>query len=302
MLSWMLWRAIYHPPHHHPLVHYVRALRPPARKRSLKMPLALLLLCPIGYGMALFWPSVYPVLFAAGSPPTIHILVMTGLTMYLMTLAARVGLQSATLHERGLYDLLAVSPVGGLSAVWVTATAHLHTHPSFRWFRFGLNLVAFTLILALAAEILLPLVVMVRSGRADFYPVLIDVSYGLVLAIIFYLDMVQSLVLAYLTGLLLPFYLAPNGIASLGAAALFFSAQAGIYFIALLAGSLIYRGLQSSVPAGQLEALVGAVIVLLIIREGINRRLWAALRHHTAADTEAMRRWRAGKTPARRVS
>ncbi|MCB9450928.1 MAG: hypothetical protein H6672_05780 [Anaerolineaceae bacterium] len=289
MLFWKLWRAIDTAPPRHPLFHYVPS--PARRKRAYRVALLALVGCPAAYGMALYWPSVYPVLFAAGVPPTLYVVILTSVTAYLLTIAAGIGLRIATSRERGVYDLLAAAPDGGFTAVWDISMNGLHSSATFRWFRLGLSLVAFTLIVGLGAEILLPLVAMARSGTTAFYPVLLDVATWWLLAVAFYLDTAQSLTLASLLGMVGPFYVVSVPGAALWSAGVFLLTQTGVYLAALLGGSILFQAAEPLALPVQIGAMAWAIAVLLGLRQLVNQFAWRALQRQTAAGPDDLRRW-----------
>jgi hypothetical protein len=288
MLSWKLWRAMCAAPRRHPLLLVALALRPPPHRRVRLLALvALAILCPITYTAALYWPTVYPVLFAAGSPPALYLITLAGITACLLAVTIGISMRLAAVREHGMYDLLATAPGGGFVALWEISMIGMHHSSVFRWFRFGLNLVAFTLIVGLAAEILLPLVVIVRSGTAAFYPVLLDVAAGWLLAVVFYLDTVQSFTLASLLGMIGPFHAVSVPGAGLWSAGVFLLAQTGAYIAALAGGSVISRTLESTIL--EIGALAWVVGVLLGLRQLTIRYVWHSLRLHTAAGPDDLR-------------
>ncbi len=294
MLSWKLWRAICAVPQHHPVFEVVRIPYMPRRRWTRVLILAALMICPTAYSVALFWPSVYPVLFAVHALPTLYSIILAGITVYLLTIATGISTRVAGMRESGLYHLLATAPDGGFVAVWNVSMAGLHRNSAFRWFRFGLNLVAFTMIVGLAAEILLPLVAMARSGTAAFYPVLLDVAAGWLLAVTFYLDTTQSLILASLLGMVAPFYTVSVPGAALWSAGVFLLAQTGVYFTALVGGSMVFRALEPIVLPVKIGALAWAIVALLAARHFANRYLWHALQRHTATTPDDLHRWADG--------
>lgn len=219
-VTWQLWDALWHPPRRHPLFHRLRDV--PRATHSTRAWLVL--------GLAgLLFGGILLMSIALGG---LTLVVIAGGLALSSTLIGTRWVQAisgaiAQMHADGRYDLLAISPLAGLGAMWGVAQGYVHRYDDIqrigrvtRWLAlFGLGL----LVPAVLADWLIG-----ASGQLTV--ALLPIIGG---SVLIGLDYRQTLVTAVLVGLLIPTWRMSATTTRLFASLAFVALQAVIY--ALLA-------------------------------------------------------------------
>lgn len=284
MMSWKLWYALTHPPTIQPLYRRITMLDQHHWLWGMGWRLSLigLLLGGIAYYPTLFVPFLLlaPVLFLA-----------LGGTIFGLVWTSSIATTIARLRRSGLYDLLSITPPGGLGVSWSISVACLHRDRAFR--RTSAEIRGVTVLLI--GFVLISGVGLMLSP-AD-YPLersLAQLSAIIGLLVAAYLDFQQSIILALEAGIAganLAEQQADVRIKSFG---LFIGLQLLTYLAAFSVGFLvlpvIYAALGlTSVLAGLSLSLL-RILLLYTIRNLIIALLWRqlALRLNTDANDLAL--------------
>jgi hypothetical protein len=193
----------------------------------------------------------------------------------------------ASQREAGMYDLLALTPLGAFGISWVITSAYLHRNESLEqiqsagaWLMRGF----FTLVVMLSAASLAATPVI--PGDAD--PALgqfIIPLYLVTFVLAVYLDHVQSVTLACIVGMLVPTYRLRRTDAGLSAFGVYLLIQMTTYALTFLLGfSLIPAVFDSFRWMGFGPTFSLPVIRLAVFwgsREVIIRHLWLCLVRET---------------------
>lgn len=229
MLTLKLWRALRHPPYHNPVFRRIRGTyAAPSRIRQI---LTLLL----GYfASCLIFSLIWPYLFAA--PSLILALVIgAGNTLYGMVWAG--GISAAIARERELktYDLLALQPTGAFGVDWALSTGTLHRSALFRDLPAFVQVLASAFIGALLIVVaLFALFTLIGETDEESIRLLLAAVQGIALAAAFYVDHIQSLVLANLVGMITPLYTPDRLNARLWAVGGFLLFKVAIYVLTMV--------------------------------------------------------------------
>lgn len=190
-------------------------------------------------------------------------------------------------REVGMYDLLALTPLGAFGIGWVITAAYLHRNESLEqiqsagaWLMRGF----FTLVLMLAAASLA--ITPVIPGDANpalgqFIIPLYLVTFGLAV----YLDHLQSVVLACIVGMLIPAYTSRRMDAGLSAFGIYLLIQIATYALTLLLGFSLIPALFDVIHWTGFGPTFMLPLIRLVIfwggREVIIRYLWLRLVRET---------------------
>ena len=255
------------PPYRHPLFQRIISAHfgGTPTTRALKFTAIYLTACML---LTLTWPfflnNPLPALLLAGASVN---------TFYSVIWAARIGSAIAREHEMDTYELISLMPVGALGAGWALSSAHLHRSSLFRILRLLMHSIAAALIGALLTTI--PVIFTLASGSPASFGLFLLLEYGVVVAAAFYFDHIQSLTLAYLTGMMTA-SIAQNRInAQLWSVGAFLLLQMFVYLLTLIIGIM---GLQVLFKNDSL--IFSAVMplawlaIFYAIREGVIRLIW----------------------------
>lgn len=274
MLTWRLWRALCSPPYSHPLfqrtvmTHSVRS----RVRRLVELMTGYVVICALA---TLVWPLLF-------MNPAIIVLVIVACsnTLYSMTWSFRVSTAIAREYELETYDLLCLQPAGALGVGWVLCTGNLYRSPFFRGLRFVMPMLSISVTLALVIALTIPFLLSLSStGQTESLQLLITLVYALSLAIaFFYIDHIQSLLLANLIGMITPSYIPDRLYVGLWAVSGFLAVQIAVYLLTLIASFIILPIFYS--PSVLHISIIFSILRLLIfyaLREGIILVIWHLL-------------------------
>ena len=258
MFTWKIWRGLRTPPQQHPL--FRRVMVAPLRPTPWYVGCAIILIAPLLLLPAILFTSAF----------------------YSLRWAVTIGGIIAREREVGMFDLISLSPEGGLGASWAICTASIHRNQSLQqiqspmsWLvRLGFTL----LILASLGNFVEPLVPFGANAPME---IIIPLVYLFTLAGALYVDHVQSVAMGSLIGMLMPTYTRSRIDAGVGAFIVFLLLQVTTYMLTLLIGfsflPSLFRGL------GLVPTLVAILLPILrlvifgLIREGMIAGLWRVL-------------------------
>ncbi len=286
MLTWKLWRALCSPPYAHPLfqrtisTHFIRS----RMRRLVELMTGYVVMCALA---TLVWPMLF-------MNPAIIVLVVVACsnTLYSMIWAFRVSTAIAREYELETYDLLCMQPSGALGVGWALCTGNLYRSQFFRGLRFVMPMISISVTLALVIALAIPILLAISSdGQAETSQLLMTLVYALSLAIaFFYIDHVQSLLLANLIGMITPTYIPDRLYAGLWAVSGFLTVQIAVYLLTLIASFIILPIFHS---ASMLHvSLIFSILRLVIfyaLREGIILVIWHLLAQRFNANPTELR-------------
>ena len=274
-ITWSVWQQLNNPAEH-PI--YRRTIRSPGTESNPVYTIWLVLVISGGVAAGL-WVLLGP------TNPSALMLALAGVILFNSSLYAvvwAVSISSAIQRERGrgVYDLLAALPPGGMGLHLIIAGAILHHHDALP---FVTLLRRFTIVLALIIFAMLLLTVALQPHRFDALQLLRLLLDMLVVAAAAYLDHVQSVTLASSIGMLIPAQARAQFDNRFWPAFLFlllqFLTAGGTLFVALV----IFPGVVHTLAlTGWLVELSPPLIYMLIfygLREAALRGVWRALDH-----------------------
>lgn len=250
--------------------------------RALRVTTAYLAACTV---FTLAWPIIIEhapmlLLFAAAAANSI----------YSMVWATRISSTLAREHELRTYDLLSLIPTGAFGAGWTLSTACLHHDTLFQRLRLALQLCAAAVGTALFIALLLPLVMLLTPNSPVTFGLFLLLNYGVMLAVAFYLDHIQSLTLAHLTGMLAASHIQNRVTAQVWSTAGFLLLQLLTYLVTLILGFVLLPPL---LQALQLDSAfihsilpVMRVLILYGVHEVMVFIVWRTLLHHFNTDAD----------------
>jgi|GEM_PF-758614 len=282
MSTWRLWRLLRQPPLDHPL--YQRgvtsySLSPALRHRLWLTVLFIMFVSGCGgiFFPRLQWLLPFTLLMVA---PVLLLIYFIGTgtffgAFWAVTIANRV----ATERQRGTFDLLCLSPSGAFGVCRVMASARLdregHLH----------SLYAQKATLSMAAAGLVIFLALFLADDPGFYggvPSWLYISsYGLIVVAAFYVDFIQSVVIAVLIGLLMPTRTTDPFDARVWAVGSFLFAQVSVYVLTWLIGfhalPALYEGAGITGIVADLSLAALRLLIFCGMREVIVIGLWLAL-------------------------
>lgn len=221
--TWTLWWALTHPPVTHPM--FQRA------SHDVKFPRRRLIL--LGVLIVLFGcvlPLLNPTLLALVFLAPLVFVVFNG-TLYGSLLSAYVASSIAGERQRGNYEVLSLTPAGGLGAHWFIAVGCLHRNQLFDRLReVSVEEFFIAIMLALGISVERSQHYMNTVALAVTVPqITLILIYMTVLMTILFLNRVQSLVLSCAVGMLVPVYVQTRSEAQLIALGSYLTLQLAIY-------------------------------------------------------------------------
>lgn len=282
MLTWKLWRALCSPPYAHPLFQrtITTQLIRSRLRRLVELITGYLVICTLA-------TFIWPLLFAN---PAIIVLVIVACsnTVYSLTWAFRISTAIAREYELETYDLLCLQPPGALGVGWLLCTGNLYRSPFFRGIRFIMPIVSISVTLALVIALAIPILLSISSaGQFESMQLFMTLVSAPILAIaFFYVDHVQSLLLANLIGMFTPTFLPDRLYAGLWSVSGFLALQIAVYLVTLIVSFII---LPTFYDVSTLHAsLILSALRLLIfyaLREGLILAIWHLLKQRLNANT-----------------
>jgi hypothetical protein len=168
-------------------------------------------------------------------------------------------------------------PAGAFVASWMICCASVHRGSSFADLQTFVRILVQLMVLVLVTALVIA-VVIASSGRPlTFAPTLTTLVSGAALVVAFYLDFVQSTVVAALVGILAP--TVTRNLLDVRAWSVlnFLLLQFSAYLVTWLVGFVIVPMLYQILNLGGISLPVLRVVVLYVVREGIITGLWNAL-------------------------
>ncbi len=288
--TWLIWGALRRRPRH-PLYQYSLRLAPLSAT-----PLLLALATVIG-GAALLLPDLFSTLILTliGG---IYLLGVYQGTVAGLLWALHIVEQGSRARADGRFALYAVTPAGGMSAVWALAMACLH-HDNALEKRRGLNAECYVVAILLA--IFFGARPIVHYSDAEFATLsatqtqlLLSLCYFFAILTLFYCNHVSAIIFGLLLGLLLPTTTHSREDARLWTVGAYCALQIGTTAAALLCALLLWQALVA-LPLGRtatfcLSAL-GSALIFYLIREIAIQRLFATVLHQHGSDLGEWRDW-----------
>jgi small neutral amino acid transporter SnatA (MarC family) len=286
LLSWRLWRAIFHNRlYDFPLIERelsgVDLLAQHSRSSRRRQRLRHIVIIATIVAIFLLYPSAIlgtlGIIFVA-------FVILAGTTS---GWAAGTRIASLIYREKSKrrYDLLLLTPPGVLGVHWALVTRTMRDQPVLRWMRWvpaGFYLmVGFPVLGLLITAGLTSIFWFFGDQRSILLNNMLQLVWLLTVMALLYSDYVQSVVLGVLIGILIPTYAEAEE--STGAFALasagFFGGQTLYYFFFILVGGLLfYYGIVPMIGAGHYLGLLIATLVygaaMILCREWLARRLW----------------------------
>jgi hypothetical protein len=274
MIGWQLWRALNHPPRHHPLFKYILTRSKNVELRVTPGFFMWIFMCS---SMTLVWTVIFEWI------PYIFLIAIVLLnTVYALRWALRISGTIVSEKESQRYDLLAALPIGMLGTSWAISTGCLHRRSSFRWLPYLMLMLA--LMTTITMVIMGLLTTFVLSTDLNTEALLANLNL-LEIAILtvpftfgFYLDQLYSILTATLIGMVATVDVKNSTDARLRAAIIFAAIQLLLYtllFAVLVVGLprvFAFFGF-SSVLMLIVESIIGLVL-FIAIREWLVQRMW----------------------------
>lgn len=286
MMTWRLWRALQNPLFSHPFYWQI-ARRPLLDSKRLQRGLVVGVLAAV-IGVVFCRFQIFPLMFGVLSygmllMPLVFVAVLMSANWYGIRWAVDISRIISRERERGLYDLVSLSPGGALAASWAVCSRCLHANRS-------LSKLRSQLLLALVVVSPVPMSVwftIVVSPNELPEKIVASVSLLALLAA-FYLDYVQSAVVSSLVGMLSATQTRHRFDALSWALMGFLLIQAATYVIVLLGIGVIlptlYALLKVEGWGADLSFPIGALLLLYGVREGIITWLWRAMMERLNTD------------------
>ena len=274
MLGWQLWRALNHPPRHHPLFQYTLTH---AKKEEPRVAPGFFMWIFMCSTMSLIWTVIFDWL------PYIFITAIILLnTVYALRWALRISGTIVSEKESQRYDLLAALPIGMLGTSWAISTGCLHRRSSFRWLPYLMLMLAVMTTITMVIMGLLTTFVLSTDLNTEALLANLNLLEIAILTVPFtfgfYIDQLYSILIATLIGMVATIDVQNSTDARLRAAIIFATIQLAIYallFTVLVVGLprvFVFFGF-SSVTMLMAESIIG-LLLFIVIREWLVRRMW----------------------------
>ncbi len=279
MTTWRLWRALRHPPFNHPL--FWRTVMTKETEASTRH-------WPVGRvalgALLLFICSgaVFPrqlttiALIAFMIVPGLMVSFTFNGLIYGLIWGVKISSTIARSYESSTFDLLALSPPGGLGAAWAMSTGCLYRN------RMAGDL-AFpeTWTIRLFVVIFASMALATMSGAQ--YPgelVVPVLVYSLALIAAFYIDDMQSIIVGSLMGMLIPIYARNRVDARLWTAGIYLLVQVTTYVSSLLTLFVIIPALYQRLGVNGWHTQVSMPLVGIAVFYGIREIIIFVLWHN----------------------
>lgn len=286
ILTWMLWNALRSPQWKHPIFQQIQQQKVAAKSLAWywRLLLALLFLFVLA-SLALFpLPALLSILGLAVGIPS-FVLVFNGTVLGLYWVGA-IAEAIARENRQGRFELLSLTPDGSFGISWRLAVASIHRHD---WLNTVYRLLRGVILGVLFILAFLVLMLIMGAVFAELSPqregqirILLDVLVIGLVILFFWADHIQSIVLALLVGLILPYFQRDEGLLKLLAPLSFLFLQAINYLVGLSIFSL--RLNFENLPF--LLFVVSAFVFYCGIREILIRGLWRLYLHLAQSSEE----------------
>lgn len=273
MMTWYLWRWLSSPPRYHPLYRL-------GQRRDRKNAFTVSQVYLIGLGLLMSGACVFILL------PARLILCPLALVPLMMLLFSSTlygayftfSISRAVMREmRGsTYDLLSMTPAGGMAIDLIVCTSCLHRHKILQGVSELRGAVVGCLIVPpILLVIMLLVAVLINKEARGLEAWLTMVIVLLCVTVALHIDHIQAIVLSSLVGMTLPHLRGDHIDTSLAASALFITLQLVTYGTVL--APLIYL---TSLPLSGWQfalLLLALLIVFYLLREGMITAFWSLL-------------------------
>lgn len=283
MLTWKLWRALHDPPVQHPLFGHISRVQPSqlGRLTVFLLPLGLaFMLAVFILGVWRSPPLITTPLLNSHSVALIVLLVFTG-TVYGLVWASNISHILMRMRAEGKYDLLRLSTSSELQLNWAICTGYLYRNQSFS--RVHTQRARITqYMLMIPAGLAMPLMLGIASENEPYVlMILTTFVHAVVIALAYYLDYAQSVIIGGLLGMSVPSYVRTEFDARTLAAGGFLAVQIGSYGITWLIGFVVlpelYTAWHISGSYAELSLAVARLLVFYLVREALILGLWSLL-------------------------
>lgn len=221
-------------------------------------------------GQVWFWSVLFVVDMRALA------LMIFGGTIYGAIWTVNISGQIAIERDSGTYDLLCLSPAGTIGTTWAICTGCIHRDEAFRHINSQESW-------SVRFILLVPLVISTHLVFRQLFGEAGDMTLLWILALIalFYIDHVQSILMASLLGALASYYAPGRLDARLWALAGFMAVQLATYTFPVIMGIIVLPGLYQRLNihgwSAGLSLPIFSVLIFYSAREYILCRLWRAL-------------------------
>jgi hypothetical protein len=285
MTTWKIWRALHNPPALHPVFQRTVLLPPATLKRR-----------PMGWAGVV----VNLVLSLGQYSPTVLLLLMpfvlliTGI-VYGIDCAIRVGSAIAQEHENDTFNLLSLSPGGGLGASWAMCTSSLYRNRDFERLHEVIRgtIIVGSIIIVIGALTTLFLQSEKFSRMSmPALPTLIHLVNLITILIAIYVEYVQSAVMGSVVGMFVPTFTLSRLDTSVYTFGGFLFLQIATYFLAYLIGFVILPNLYERLTIigdfTQMSLSILRLTVFFLIREAMITGLWRGLTQRLNASSSEL--------------
>ena len=276
MITWKLWRALKYPPHANRLFQLTVATHAlsEAPFPTLALLIALIFL-PLMVFTSQMIVSIFSSLLLVSIPILAILQVFTG-SYYGLLWSVRTASTIAQIRRRAIYETLCLLPDGPMGVNWVICTACLYGNGKYREFD---------------STYTWPIRMLIIFGLSVYFsPALPQDQIWTLLAIVFNMalfvlwfriDDIQSIVLACITGMMIPTYTKQKFEVQMSTVSLYLFIQLPIYALTIALAIYIFPALFRSAELngwfGSVSIPVFSVAAMVLIREGVISMLWKRL-------------------------
>jgi hypothetical protein len=289
MLSIKLWRALQHPPRHHPLSQRVLSH---ASKDNTRL--------AIGFFMWSFMLATFIFIFGIIFDWLLYVILGLFIllnSIYALRWVLRIAQSLVEEKESNRYDLLAALPIGSLGTSWAISTGCVHQRSSFRFmphFILTIAIVCFSMLCGLST--MLGLFLETSGTEQAILANLNVVELGFAsipFVIIFYLDHLYSVLTAVLFGQWITIDLKNQDEARVRSFLGYLALQISVYALSYGLSVLLIPMILGNIGLTGLPVLLGislfGIAFFSVLRELIVRFLWQQLvKTYLADDNEIM--------------
>ncbi len=190
-------------------------------------------------------------------------------------------------HEQGTFEILSIAPDGAFGATWAICMGCIHRSGAFEHLRaFSLEefAIAWTVTLILSAGKWQQYINLFAENGLVF-PIIVLMTYSVLLILTFYFNNVQSVIMGVLTGMAIPIFVRSWLDAQLWAIGIYMLLQFSTYLLTwLIGGVLMPTSLAANVPTEILIAFI-SLGIFYMIREIVISVLWRMLVFKLNGDT-----------------
>ncbi|MEM9951600.1 MAG: hypothetical protein AAF846_08380 [Chloroflexota bacterium] len=275
-MTWQLWRIIRYPEWQHPIFQYGRRLRDKddtdTRIRRVIIGIAIVFLVIL---TILFPIPVFPSLIGLIIAIPILLVIFHG-TLLGAIWVTNIAISLMMMQNSNRYDLMRVTTLSSIGIAWQFALGVIYRHDWLRRVNRVVRWVATLILVALIPATLLLLFSIARGNntllQVQQWNILRDLLTMSVIVIFFWLDHMQSIIVAFLWGLLSPTFIHDRSLARVLMPTLYCILQIGTYLVSVIIYLLIRAiigVLLGSTFIGFISSLLLGLLSFFIIREAI---------------------------------